>query len=143
MKQDNDLKVIKPFGPSIARAKMPEDLIINLNNYIEETISDKKKIDKLNHGNNLAGSVTQEFKLEKDLIASSGYEKFLSESVYSWLKYSGYKNVKNFNIISTWIVRQFKNEYNPTHWHGGHISCAGFLKLPKNLGKHKQPKENR
>ena len=44
MKQDNDLKVIKPFGPSIARAKMPEDLIINLNNYIEETISDKKKL---------------------------------------------------------------------------------------------------
>ena len=39
MKQDNDLKVIKPFGPSIARAKMPEDLIINLNNYIEETNS--------------------------------------------------------------------------------------------------------
>ena len=48
MKQDNDLKVIKPFGPSIARAKMPEDLIINLNNHIEETISDKNKIDKLN-----------------------------------------------------------------------------------------------
>ena len=45
MKQNNDLKVIKPFGPSIARAKMPEDLIINLNNYIDETISDKNKID--------------------------------------------------------------------------------------------------
>ena len=143
MKQDNDLKVIKPFGPSIARAKMPEDLIINLNNYIEETISDKKKIDKLNHGNNLAGSVTQEFKLEKDLIASSGYEKFLSESVYSWLKYSGYKNVKNFNIISSWIVRQFKNEYNPVHWHGGHISGVGYLKVPKTLGKSPQPESKK
>ena len=143
MKQDNDLKVIKPFGPSIARAKMPEDLIINLNNYIDETISDKKKIDKLNHGNNLAGSVTQEFKLEKDLITSSGYEKFLSESVYSWLKYSGYKNVKNFNIISSWIVRQFKNEYNPVHWHGGHISGVGYLKVPKTFGKSPQPESKK
>ena len=83
----------------------------------------------------MAGSVTQEFKLEKDLIASSGYEKFLSESVYSWLKYSGYKNVKNFNIISTWIVRQFKNEYNPSHWHNGHVSGVGYLKVPSNLGE--------
>ena len=41
------------------------------------------------------------------------------------------------------MVRQFKNEYNPTHWHGGHISGAGFLKIPKDLGKHKQSKEKR
>ncbi len=38
-------------------------------------------------------------------------------------------------MLSSWIVRQFKNEYNPTHWHGGHISGAGYLKIPKNLGK--------
>ena len=39
---------------------------------------------------------------------------------------------------NSWIVRQFQNEYNPTHWHSGHISGAGFLKVPKNLGEHKQ-----
>jgi phosphoribosyl 1,2-cyclic phosphodiesterase len=26
----------------------------------------------------------------------------------------------------------------PTHWHSGHISGAGFLKVPSNLGKNKQ-----
>jgi hypothetical protein len=36
--------------------------------------------------------------------------------------------------LKTWVVRQFSNEYNPTHWHGGHISGAGFLKVPKSLG---------
>ena len=37
-------------------------------------------------------------------------------------------------------MRQFKNEYNPTHWHSGHISGAGFLKVPKTLGKYVQEK---
>ncbi len=52
------------------------------------------------------------------------------------------KKIKKFEIINSWIVRQFKNEYNPTHWHGGHLSGAGFLKVPSNLGQHSQNKKN-
>ena len=37
-------------------------------------------------------------------------------------------------------MRQFENEYNPVHWHSGHISGAGFLKVPSSLGKHIQDK---
>ena len=40
------------------------------------------------------------------------------------------------------MVRQFKDEYNPIHWHAGHISGAGFLKVPSNLGQHSQNKKN-
>ena len=29
--------------------------------------------------------------------------------------------IKKFQIIKSWIVRQFKNEYNPIHFHAGHI----------------------
>ena len=39
-----------------------------------------------------------------------------------------------FNIINSWIVRQFKHEYNPVHYHNGHISGVGYLKVPKNFG---------
>ena len=38
------------------------------------------------------------------------------------------------------MVRQFEGEYNPTHWHSGHISAAGYLKLPDNFGTTKQGK---
>ena len=51
--------------------------------------------------------------------------------------------ITKFKILNTWVVRQFENEYNPTHWHGGHISGAGFLKVPKSMGKHVQDKRNR
>jgi hypothetical protein len=43
--------------------------------------------------------------------------------------------IKEFNIISSWVVRQFENEYNPVHYHSGHISGVGYLKLPDDYGK--------
>ena len=39
------------------------------------------------------------------------------------------------------MVRQFQNEYNPIHWHSGHLSGAGFLKVPETLGSFFQKKE--
>ena len=143
MSEKNELKVIKPFGPTIARVKMSNELIKVLNDYVDKTISDKNKIKDLDHGNNLAGNVTQEFKLEKKFIEESGYKNFLSKSVHEWLKISGYKEIKDFEIISSWIVRQFKNEYNPVHWHGGHVSGVGYLKVPEFFGETAQPLSNK
>ena len=53
------------------------------------------------------------------------------------------KKITKCNLLKTWVVRQFKNEYNPTHWHGGHISGAGFLKVPKSLGESTQQKKSK
>ena len=36
--------------------------------------------------------------------------------------------------MSSWAVRQFKNEYNPVHTHSGHVSGVGYLKVPNDLG---------
>ena len=143
MSENNELKVIKPFGPTIARVKMPNELIKNLNDYVDKILSDEDKSKKLDHGSKLAGSVTQEFKLEKEFIDSSGYKSFLSKSVIEWLKISGYGKVNEFKIISSWIVRQFKNEYNPIHWHGGHVSGVGYLKVPDSFGETPQPLNNK
>ena len=60
-----DLKIVRPFGPSVMIAKIPTDTLSALNNYIDTIISDEKKSKELNHGNQLVGDVTQEFKLEK------------------------------------------------------------------------------
>ena len=62
---------------------------------------------------------------------------FLKENAIAWINAStGEKqNEDAFKIVDSWIVRQFENEYNPLHWHGGHISGVGYLKVPKNLGE--------
>jgi hypothetical protein len=142
MKNDEAIKVVRPFGPSIARVKIPNGLVETLNNYVDKITSNEKKTKTLNLGNTLEGSVTQELKLENDFITSSGYNKFLSDSVYTWIKLSENKEIKNFNLINTWIVRQFQNEYNPIHYHGGHVSGVGYLKMPNSLGKSPQNKKN-
>jgi len=135
--------ILKVFGPSILKVKIPEEIIKTLNNYIENIITDEEKSKKLNFGENLAGDVTQEFILENDIINSSGWSNFLAKAVYEWIKIETGNKITKFNIQRSWIVRQFENEYNPIHWHNGHISGAGFLKVPNSFGKHIQEKENR
>ena len=137
-----EIKLIKPFGPSILKAEIPDEVLQKLNNYIDQIVEDEKKSINLNLGNNLAGDVTQEFKLEQNFMTESGWLKFLGKCVQEWIKAAINKEIKKFNLIDSWIVRQFKNEYNPVHWHGGHISGAGFLKIPSTFGKHFQKKEN-
>ena len=72
----------------------------------------------------------------------SGWANFLGVCVSNWIQKETGNKITKFHILNSWIVRQFKNEYNPTHWHYGHISGAGFLKVPKNLGKHSQNKKH-
>ncbi len=76
--ENEKIKVIRPFGPSIAKVKIPNELVETLNNYIDKIILDENKIKNLNYGDKLVGNVTQEFKLENEFIESSGYLKFLS-----------------------------------------------------------------
>ena len=138
-----ELQVLKPFGPSILKAKIPEKIVNDINDYIEELIQSKKKSEEADHGKKLAGDVTQEFLLDRDFVKKVGWLDFLGKCTQAWIKKETNKELKNFNIIQSWVVRQFQNEYNPTHWHNGHISGAGFLKVPRTFGEHKQKKQNR
>ena len=135
-------QVIKNFGPSIFKIKIPNEIVEKLNSYVDKVIEDKEKQKKLDFGNNLVGDVTQEFFLEPETVKETGWLNFLSKCVQRWVEIETGKKIKKFHLEQSWIVRQFQNEYNPTHWHSGHISGAGFLKVPKSLGKHVQNKNN-
>ena len=52
------MKVIRPFGPSIAKVSIPQNLIIELNNYLDKIISNDEKIKLQDYGNKLAGNVS-------------------------------------------------------------------------------------
>jgi len=136
-----ELKTIKPFGPAILSAQIPEKIVIELNNYVDKIISDKNKSNVLNYGNKLAGDVSQEFKIEGDFAKKVGWADFLANCVYSWIDKELNKKITKFNIIESWIVRQFKNEYNPVHHHSGHLSGVGYLKIPSSFGTYVQDKE--
>ncbi len=132
---EDKINIIRPFGPSIAKVELPIIIIEKLNDYVDEIIEDEKKSKELDNGNNLAGNVKQEFKLEKNIMEESGFLNFLASKTSKWIEITENKKITEFNIISSWIVRQFENEYNPIHWHGGHISGVGYLKLPESFGE--------
>ena len=139
---DKKISVIRPFGPSIAKLIIPDILINKINQYVDEIIQDKNKQKELDHGHNLAGNVSQEFKLEKEFMQNCGWTKFLSDGTKYWIKQSMEKEITKFEIIESWIVRQFENDYNPIHVHGGHISGVGYLKVPTDFGKPLQENKN-
>ena len=136
-----DIQLIKIFGPSILKVSIPKTILDNLNIYIDKIIADKQKSKELDIGDRLVGDVTQEFELEQKIMQETGWGQFLSNCVSKWVEIETSSKITKFKILKSWVVRQFENEYNPTHWHSGHISGAGFLKVPSNLGKNIQEKK--
>lgn len=140
MEDKINITLLRPFGPVLAKATMPNEIINKLNEYFDK-IASNEKLSKLNdHGSKLAGNVTQEIKIDNQFVEESGWLKFLGTHAKAWIENSVYpkKEVKEFRLIDSWIVSQFKNEYNPTHVHNGHISGVGYLKVPKNFGEYSQ-----
>ena len=134
MTEKNFRTLYRPFGPSIGKTSIPEDLTNKINNYIDELIKDEERAKKQNVGKILAGNVSQEFDLDPKFAMQSGWIEFLSKECGHWIRESTGKKMTKFNLIGSWIVRQFQNEYNPLHYNGGHISGVGYLKVPKSLG---------
>ena len=132
---DDKLNIMSPFGPSIAKVKIPEKIIKSLNDYVDKIRNNEKLSKKFDAGKSLIGNVAQEILLSPEIIKESGWLTFLGNATKVWIKSSLDKEMTKFNINNSWVVSQYTNQYNPVHWHNGHISGAGFLKTPSTFGK--------
>ena len=133
---DNNIiqgQIIRPFSPPIGKYKLTKETIEVLNNYIDEILKDENKIDDLYHGKNLAGEIKYELRLTKDFLDKYLYET-LKNIVFNFIKSTLNKEISKFELKSSWAVCQFESDYNPVHWHSGHISGVMYTKMPKDLG---------
>jgi hypothetical protein len=129
------IEILKPFGPSIVKLKIPEEVIYEMNKFTDNIIKDEKKLKTYDHGQKLVGNVQQEILLDIEFMKRVKWAEFLGAACQEWVIKEKDIHLKKFEIIKSWIVRQFKNEYNPIHYHTGHVSGVGYLKIPKNLGQ--------
>src|SRR5210317_2132439 len=120
------MKNIKPFGPSIGKTKISKKFSDKLNNEFDIK-SNSKKID---YSSKLASQIKNELKISNSFI-----KKYLEKELI--------KNIKKIKILNLWVVRQFKGEYNPIHYHEGDLSCVGYLKLPKGMTNNKLVKNKK
>ena len=132
---DNTIQghIIRPFSPAIGKYKIPQKTIHVLNEFIDQILKDEKKIEDNYYGDKLAGEIKFELKLSNEFINENLYQ-LLKNYVSNFVKYTTRKELKTFEIISCWAVCQFESDYNPVHWHNGHISGVMYTKMPKDLG---------
>ena len=128
------MKLLSPFGPKIAIIKIPKKIVNKINDEVDNVLNDRRRLKKSDYSNKLVGQVKQEISLNSNFIKKN-LLKFISNNIKKYIKMSIKKDVKKINLKNLWVVRQFKNEYNPIHFHSGNISGVGYLKIPKNITK--------
>ena len=131
------MKILSPFGPKVASLKLSKNSIKKINIEVDKVIQKKNLLKKLDYSNKLVGQVKQEFQLPKSFIKKN-LENFLYKAVKDYILKSLGKKISKIKIKNFWIVRQFHDEYNPIHFHDGHISGVGYLKIPKFISKSKK-----
>ena len=132
------MKNIKPFGPSIGKTKISKKFSDKLNNEFDIK-SNSKKID---YSSKLASQIKNELKISNSFIKNY-LEKELIKNINEFLYNDKIKNIKEIKILNLWVVRQFKGEYNPIHYHEGDLSGVGYLKLPKGMTNNKMVKNKK
>ena len=129
--------ILSPFGPKLGKIKIPSKIITQLNKEVDKIIESKSKTKRSDYSKKVVGQVYQEIQISKNFI-NKYLKKFITKQVSNYLKKTINIKPKKFLIKNLWVVRQFKNEYNPVHYHDGYVSAVGYLKVPKNLTKSKK-----
>ena len=126
------MKNIKPFGPSIGKTKISKKFFDILNKEIDNKVLTKNN----DYSSKLASQIKKEIKISNNFIKKN-LEIEIKKNIKNFLKNEKIKKVKDIKILNLWVVSQFKDEYNPIHYHDGDLSGVGYLKVPKNMTKNK------
>ena len=147
-------KFLEPFSPAILERQVPQKFIDIVNRVGDEVLSDETKSREWDFSENLVGKVSKEVqipivdKAEKKYCLDYMKEScllFLQEMLkknrtYEWNKLTGvgtsqnlYPSLENIHLANSWIVSQYKGEYNPWHKHSGNFSAVMYLKIPEGM----------
>ena len=159
MEYKSTLKTYFPYGPGIGHAKLPDDLVNDLNKDCDNIVKDKELSKTQDFSQNLVGEVEQELLLSTDVMNKWGnwFGKQVREYVAAYFNQLTIPNQNIFsvpieealqaannlqiNVQAAWYIRSFTGDYNPLHTHGNcELTCVGFLKVPDLSGEQKNDK---
>jgi uncharacterized protein (TIGR02466 family) len=132
------MKNIKPFGPSIGKTRISKKFFDVLNKEFDE----KSKSKKVDYSSKLTSQIKKELKIS-DRFVEKYLNKELKKNIIKFLSNEKIQKIKKIKILNLWVVRQFKGEYNPIHYHEGDLSGVGYLKLPKGMTRNKLVKNKK
>jgi len=153
------MKTYFPYGPGIGHAKLPDELVNDLNKDCDNIVKNKELSKTQDFSHALVGEVEQELLLSNDIVNKWGSWFGLQVRAYV-AAYFNQLIIPNQNIFSVpieealqaanklqinaqaaWYIRSFTGDYNPLHTHGNcELTCVGFLKVPDLSGEQKNDK---
>ena len=132
------MKTFRTFGPTMGKGKLSRKFIEIINSQVEKAPLTKKN----DYSSKLTSQIKNEVKLSNSFVKKK-LSKELIKNIENYLKDSEIDKIKEIKIINLWVVKQFKNEYNPIHYHDGQLSGVGYLKIPKNMNQNKMVKNKK
>jgi len=140
------------FSPTILESKVPKRFLDIVNNIGDEVLADDGLSKKYDFSESLVGKVSKEVGIPIQNSDDAKYclsmmRMYCTEYLkkmqswgrsYEWNKASdsAIPKEENISISQSWIVSQYKNEYNPWHKHSGHFSAVIYLKIPDGMENH-------
>ena len=143
------MKTYFPYGPGIGHAKLPDELVNDLNKDCDDIVKNKELSKSRDWSRSLVGEVEQELLISKDVVNKWGSWFGLQVRAYVAAYFKQLEipeqNIMNFtnvdaqqaanhtsiNVQSAWYIRSFAGDYNPVHTHTDcQLTCVGYLKVP-------------
>ena len=132
------MKTFRAFGPTIGKSRLSKKIIKILNTHVDKSRLSKKD----DYSSKLASQIKNESRIPKEIVNKS-LSKEKKKNIKIYLEKSDVRKIKEIKIINLWVVRQFKNEYNPIHYHDGQLSGVGYLQIPKNMNQNRLVKNKK
>ena len=128
---EEQVRIHTPFSPTIIEYKVPQRFLDIVNTSGDAVLPDDGLSKKFDFSENLVGKVSKEVRIPimepldreymSDIIkgACLGYLQNMIQNnrAYEWRKNGGSDNptTDNIHLAQSWIVSQYKHEYNPWH----------------------------
>lgn len=127
------------------KVKMPDDLLLQVNQDVDYLISNKEQSEKWNQ--HLAGNIKYEYKASDELfsliekfsveVAKGYFQVYENEDLDPRKKWDHAPDFFDQNVSyvleSAWINLQRKYEFNPIHTHSGDYSFVIWVRIPYDL----------
>lgn len=107
-----------PFGPLIARIRLPQDIVDRINHYADALISSDK---------------STEFLLSKDFVVEGGERSLVHHTgnlVRRYLSRAENSKAERVDFDVFWVVSQYAGTPSPVHFHSGDVAGVLYLKVP-------------
>jgi hypothetical protein len=116
------IEFLKPFGPSILKTYISQDILNAINMYIE-----KAEVEDYSH--KLVGRIETQAKIDNEFLKIINFEELVID-LYNTYSNNYQITPKNIKLYDAWYNDSKQMDYNPTHIHNASFSGIIYLQVP-------------